>query len=127
MSAMSHPVHPGREIRRRYDELKAPVNMAQFAGKLRVSLYRLRRVMNGLAPLDPDLATRLARILRGSREWWLRLQADYDLWQAARAELLRKRKRARRYGDLDVPTVIVVMSGRRAAERAYRARVGRIH
>lgn len=127
MSATCHPVHPGREIRRRYEQLKAPGNMAQFAGKLRVSLYRLRRVMSGLAPVEPDLATRLARILRGSHESWMRRQADYDLWEAARAEAFRKRKRARRYGDLDGPLVILVMSGRRAAGRACRAQVGRIH
>ena len=123
---MCNPMHPGREIRRRYEQLKTSANMAQFAGKLRVSRYRLGRVMNGLAPVEPDLAIRLARILRGRREWWLRMQADYDLWKAAMAEGLRKRKRARRYGDLGAPMVIVVMADRSAAERACRARVGRI-
>ena len=42
------------------------------------------RVVNGRAAISADMALRLAAALGGSAESWLRMQAAYDLWQAAK-------------------------------------------
>lgn len=60
------------------------MSVTEFAERLGVSRVALSRVANGRAAVSADMALRFAAALGGSAESWLRMQAAYDLWQAAR-------------------------------------------
>ena len=51
----------------------------ELASELRVPISTLKPVLNGECPVTADLALRLGRFLGGSAEFWLNLQALYDL------------------------------------------------
>lgn len=55
---------------------------SKAAIQLGVSRVQLSRFINGCAGVSADLAIRLAMWLGGNAQTWLRMQADYDLWQA---------------------------------------------
>jgi antitoxin HigA-1 len=78
---MHNPPHPGEVLR---DTVLGSLTVSEFARNLGVSRVALSRVVNGRAAVSADMALRLADALGGSAESWLRLQAAYDLWQAAR-------------------------------------------
>ena len=46
----------------------------------------LSRIVNGHAPISPDLAVRLERAGIGKARMWLAMQSAYDLWQAEHRE-----------------------------------------
>lgn len=56
--------------------------MTELASRLGVSRVALSRVVNARAAMSAELAIRLARLLGGSAESWLRMQVSYDLWHA---------------------------------------------
>lgn len=60
------------------------ISVSEFARQLKVSRVALSRVVNARAAVSADMALRLAAALGGSAESWLRMQAAYDLWQAAK-------------------------------------------
>jgi addiction module HigA family antidote len=85
---MFNPPYPGEIIRE--DILPAlDLSVTAAARQLGVSRVALSRVINGKAGISADMARRLEAWLstpKGgpSAESWLRMQADYDLWQARR-------------------------------------------
>ena len=85
---MHNPPHPGAVIREYLGEL--PVTAA--AEHLGVSRVTLSRVLNGATGISADMALRLSEALGTSPDLWMGMQAQYDLWQAARA---RRRKVAK--------------------------------
>ena len=74
------PMHPGELLRE--DVLpslgKSKSEIASLLGVSRPTLYD---VLNEERPVTPNLALRLARLVGGSPETWLRLQDTYDLAQ----------------------------------------------
>ena len=78
---MFNPPHPGEVLQ---DTVLADgrISVSEFARKLGVSRVALSRVVNGRAAMSAELAIRLARLLGGSAESWLRMQVTYDLWHA---------------------------------------------
>ena len=86
MGRMHNPPHPGESIRE--DILPAlGITVTEAAGQLGVARVTLSRLINGQAGISADMARRLEVWLGGpkkgpSAESWLRMQADYDLWQA---------------------------------------------
>ena len=83
-AALNHP-HPAAVLRD--DVLPAlGLNVTQAAEQLGVSRVTLSRVLNGRAAISPEMALRLQAWLGkergGDAGLWLRLQANYDLWQA---------------------------------------------
>jgi len=86
MGRMFNPPHPGETIRE--DILPAlGITVTEAARQLGVSRVTLSRLINGQAGISADMARRLeawlGRPKRGpSAESWLRMQADYDLWEA---------------------------------------------
>ena len=50
-----------------------------------MSRVRLSRFINGGSAVSADLAIRLGLWLGGSAQSWMRMQADYALWQAERS------------------------------------------
>lgn len=82
---MFKPPHPGETIRE--DILPAlGVTVTDAAKQLGVSRVTLSRLIHGQSGISADMARRLEAWLGGpkrgpSAESWLRMQADYDLWQ----------------------------------------------
>lgn len=78
---MFNPPHPGEIIRE--DVLpELAISMTEAARQLGVSGVRFSRFINGRSAVSGDLAIRLALWLGGSAQGWMRMQVDYDLWQA---------------------------------------------
>src|SRR5882672_11328767 len=70
-------IHPGEflaEILRRDRRLTGP-----FARAAGVSPLRVSHVVTGARPITADLALRFGKALGQSPEYWLNLQAAYDL------------------------------------------------
>jgi addiction module HigA family antidote len=86
MGRMFNPPHPGESIRE--DILPAlEITVTEAARQLGVSRVTLSRLINGQSGVSADMARRLEAWLGGpkrgpSAESWLRMQTDYDLWQA---------------------------------------------
>lgn len=58
------------------------VGQADAARRLGISLNRLNEIVLGKRSISADTALRLARLLKTSPQFWMRLQADWDLHQA---------------------------------------------
>lgn len=78
---MFNPPHPGQTLKE--DVLPAlGLTVTEAAEQLGVARVTLSRMINGHAAVSADMVIRLAQWLGGSAEKWLRLQLQYDLWQA---------------------------------------------
>jgi len=55
------------------------IGQADAARRLGVSLNRLNEIILGKRGISADTALRLARLLNTSPQFWMRLQADWDL------------------------------------------------
>ena len=60
------------------------LRQSEVAQRLGVSANRLNEVVRGKRRISADTALRLSRLLKTSPQFWMRLQADWDLHQAAR-------------------------------------------
>ena len=76
-----YPPHPGLSIKQNcLDPLDLTVTEA--AKLLRVARHTLSRVLNGHAAISPEMAIRLEKAGWSNADFWLRLQASYDLARA---------------------------------------------
>ena len=83
--AMKYPPHPGRGIKQNcLDPLD--LNVTAAAKVLGVARHTLSRVLNGHAAVSPEMAIRLEKAGWSNADFWLRLQAAYDLAQARRRQ-----------------------------------------
>jgi antitoxin HigA-1 len=71
------PIHPGEFLTETLEELG--LSQAQFARAIGVSPMRISHVINGTRPVTAELALLFGRALDQSPQYWLNLQADYDL------------------------------------------------
>ncbi len=81
------PTSPGEML---LEEFLRPASLTQVeaARRMKIPLNRLNEVIRGRRGITADTALRLARLFKMSPEFWMGLQADWDLWHAAYA--LRK-------------------------------------
>ena len=72
------PVHPGEVIAADYLE---PLGMSQYAlaKALGLTQARVSEIVRGKRAITPETALRLARYFATSAEFWLNMQAHYDL------------------------------------------------
>lgn len=77
----NHP-HPGEILK---EDVLAPFNLTvtDAASKLGMSRVSLSRVLNGKSGISPDLAIRLERAGISTAQFWMKLQTNYELEQAA--------------------------------------------
>lgn len=70
------------------EEFLKPMGIAQVdaAARLDISLNRLNEIVLAKRRITADTALRLSRLLKTSAQFWMRLQADWDLHQAIKAE-----------------------------------------
>lgn len=79
--AMHNPEHPGRVLKTLYlDGLDLTVTEA--AKGLGVSRQALSNIINGHNGITPEMALRLEKAFGTSRQAWLNMQQNYDLWHA---------------------------------------------
>ena len=77
-----NPPHPGALILRTYIEPFVEITGNKVADRLGVARSTFNRLLNGVSDISPEMALRLSRVLGGSAESWLSLQASYNLWRA---------------------------------------------
>ncbi len=72
------PVHPGEILR---EEVLAPLGLSAngLARELRVPVTRINEILHGRRSITADTALRLARYLGTTAQFWMNLQASYDL------------------------------------------------
>lgn len=72
------PVHPGEILR---EDIMKPLGLtvSGLARELKIPVNRLSEIVNGRRPLNADAALRLSRYFGSSPEFWVNLQASYDL------------------------------------------------
>jgi addiction module HigA family antidote len=72
------PIHPGEVLA---EELLAPLGLSQYrlAQDLSVPPRRINEIVHGKRGISADTALRLARYFGTSPQFWLNLQARYDL------------------------------------------------
>ncbi len=70
-------IHPGEFLREALNELG--MTQASFAEAIGVSPMRVSHVLKGDRPVTAELALRLGRALGQTPQYWLNLQASYDL------------------------------------------------
>ena len=76
---MHSPAHPGAILREMY--LKPmKVSITEAAEALGVTRKHLSAIVNGRAPVTPDMAMRLAAVFATEAQLWVNLQAQHDLW-----------------------------------------------
>jgi antitoxin HigA-1 len=80
---MANPAHPGEILRDLYLE-PMNVTITEAAEALSVSRKHVSAIVNGRAPVTPDMAMRLAAVFSTEPEVWVNLQAQYDLWDVSR-------------------------------------------
>jgi antitoxin HigA-1 len=72
------PVHPGEILRE--DVIKSlGLTVNGLARELRVPVNRLSEIVNGRRAVNADVALRLSRYFGNTPEFWINLQAAYDL------------------------------------------------
>jgi addiction module HigA family antidote len=77
---MHNPAHPGK-ILAYYLEDRTVTEVARHLGVTRPALSR---VFNGKAGISADMALRISDAFGTEPDFWLRLQAQRDLWIASR-------------------------------------------
>ena len=75
------PTHPGEVLR---EDFLKPLGMSQYAlaKAIGVPQIRISEIVNAKRAITPDTALRLARYFGASAEFWLGMQATYDLEMA---------------------------------------------
>ena len=72
------PVHPGEILR---EDLMKPLRLSVngLARELKVPATRVSEIISGRRGLNADTALRLSRYFGSTPEFWINLQAAYDL------------------------------------------------
>ncbi len=76
-------IHPGEVL---LEEFLKPLGISQnkLARAMGVPPRRINEIVHGKRAITADTALRLARALGTSEQFWMGLQADYDLEEARR-------------------------------------------
>ncbi len=79
-------IHPGEIL---MEEFLTPLNISQnrLARAMRVPPRRINEIVHGKRSISADTALRLAKVLNTSAEFWMGLQSDFDLEEAAGKDL----------------------------------------
>ena len=75
------PIHPGEHLAEQLNALD--MSAAELARRLAVPTNRVTAILNGQRAVTGDSALRLGHFFGNSPQFWLNLQAIYDLRVAA--------------------------------------------
>jgi len=77
------PSHPGEVLKELYlAGLK--ISITDLAKDIKVSRKAISAIVNGHKSVTAEMAMRLSIAMDTSPQFWLNLQANYDLWHIAR-------------------------------------------
>ena len=76
-------LHPGEFLSEILDEMG--ISQAEFARAIGVSPMRISHIIKGTRPVTAELALLFGRALDQSPQYWLNMQASYDLKTAEAA------------------------------------------
>lgn len=78
MLNINPPIHPGEILR---EEYLVPLGLKSYtlAKKLHVPRTRIERLASETTPVTPDTALRLAKFFGTTPQFWMNMQASYDL------------------------------------------------
>lgn len=76
------PPHPGELIREKIGDLG--ISVAECAAGLGVTRQQVYNVIRGRSAVTPEMALRLERAFGGTAEFWLGVQANFDLARVRR-------------------------------------------
>lgn len=77
MTNSMRPIHPGEILREEMEELN--LSARQLAAALHVPANRVTGILNEQRAITADTALRLARYFGTTPEFWMNLQAAYEL------------------------------------------------
>jgi addiction module HigA family antidote len=75
------PMHPGRVLAEVYMS-QLDLNQSALARLCTCSPRKINEIVNGKRAISPSFAITLESVLGTSAEMWVRMQAEYDLWEA---------------------------------------------
>ena len=75
------PTHPGEALREEFLPALG-ISKTELADRLGVSRQTVHELLTENRGISADMALRLAKFFNTSREMWLGLQEDIDLWEA---------------------------------------------
>jgi antitoxin HigA-1 len=76
------PAHPG-EILLEFYLRPLKLNVTEAAEKLLISRPNLSAIINGKAGISAAMALKLSKAFETTPQYWLNLQANFDLWMAS--------------------------------------------
>jgi len=77
------PTHPGEMLLLEFLEPRK-ISQSELAGKMGVPIQRINTLINGKRGITAETALLLAEVLKTTPEFWMNLQAAYDLYEARR-------------------------------------------
>ena len=75
------PLHPGKVLAEVY-MAEMDLNQTALANHCGCSPRKINEIVNGKRGISPMFAIVLESVLGTSAEMWVRMQAEYDLWEA---------------------------------------------
>jgi addiction module HigA family antidote len=75
------PMHPGQVLSEIY-MAEMGLNQTSLARLCKCSPRKINEIVNGKRSISPSFAIVLEKVLSTTAEMWVRMQAEYDLWQA---------------------------------------------
>jgi antitoxin HigA-1 len=75
------PLHPGKVLAEVYMS-QMGLNQTALANLCGCSPRKINEIVNGKRAISPSFAIVLERVLGATAEMWVRMQAEYDLWEA---------------------------------------------
>jgi len=75
------PLHPGKVLSEIYLS-QMDLNQTALANLCGCSPRKINEIVNGKRAISPSFAIVLERVLETTAEMWVRMQAEYDLWEA---------------------------------------------
>ncbi len=75
------PLHPGKVLSEVY-MAQMGLNQANLAKRCGCSPRKINEIVNGKRAISPSFAIVLESTIGTSAEMWVRMQAEYDLWEA---------------------------------------------
>ena len=90
MTATIPMPHPGAVLREEFLEPMG-VSVYALAKAIHVTRSRINEICRGRQAITANIALRLGRFLGVDPQWFMNMQAKYDLWQIAKHNRIRVR------------------------------------
>jgi len=75
------PLHPGKVLAEIYMK-EMDLNQTNLAKRCKCSPRKINEIVNGKRGISPSFAITLESAIGTSAEMWVRMQAEYDLYEA---------------------------------------------